>query len=162
MLKNGTAAPDFTLTDDRGSSRSLYEIRQGKPLALLFFRGAFCPTALRDLVDYADVYSRMKGTGAELAGISAESPASGAQLIERLRLPFSLLSDEGLEVSRQYGVYESEDGEGPQPHGEPALFILDVDGRIAYSQVMTGPKGIANPSEATLILHYMSQNGGRY
>jgi peroxiredoxin len=73
-----------------------------------------------------------------------------------------LLSDEGLVVSRTYGVYESEDGEGPQPHGEPALFIVDVDGRIAYSQIMTGPKGLANPSEMALVLLYMTLNGGRY
>jgi len=162
MLKNASLAPDFTLPDESGELQSLSDLRNSKPLLLLFYRGSFCPTAQRDLLDFANVYSRIKSVGADMVAISAENEAVGAMLKEKLGLPFALLSDKGFAVSNRYGVYESEDGEGPQPHGEPALFILDAEGRIAYSQVMTGPKGIANPAEMVFILLYMSQNGGRY
>ena len=162
MLKNGTAAPEFTLRADDGSAVSLRDIQAGRPLLLHFFRGAFCPTARRNLLNLQDVYSRIESMGCGLAAISADTPEDLAALREMLQVDFPLLSDEGFAVSREYGVYQSEDGEGPQPHGEPALFIIDVDGEIAYSQIMTGPKGLAQPAEMALVLFYMSQNGGRY
>ena len=59
-------------------------------------------------------------------------------------------------------LYRSDDEEGPQPHGEPAVFIIDADGNLAYSQVQTGPKGSANPADLALVLLYMRDNGGRY
>ncbi len=163
MLRNKTPAPDFTLLDDRGRERSLAVLRGNKPLVLFFFRGAFCPTARKDLMAYLNVYSRIHSVGARLAAISVDPPELLHTLRERLELPFPLLSDPDFAVSRSYGVYESDEtDEGPQPHGEPAVFILDVDGNIAYSQIQTGPKAHANPAELVLILLYMAGNGGRY
>lgn len=162
MLKNGSAAPDFTLTGHDGASIRLGALSGGKPLLLLFFRGAFCPTARRNLLSYNNVHGRIQSLGCGMAAVSADTPKTLAALHERLELEFPLLSDAGFEVSRRYGVYESDDGEGPRPHGEPALFILDVDGKLAYSQIMTGPKGLADPAEMALVLLYMTQNGGRY
>jgi peroxiredoxin len=81
----------------------------------------------------------------------------------RLTLPFPLLSDTEFRASERWGVYRSDEtDEGPQPHGEPAAFIVASDGTIAYSQVMTGPKGLADPAEMALVLLYMAHNGGRY
>jgi len=163
MLRNKAAAPDFSLTDIDGNVVSLKDVHQGRPLVLLFFRGEFCPTARRDLQAYADIYNRAQALGAELVGISADTPANHGVLRNDLWIPFPLLSDPTFAASTAYGVYKSDDvGEGPEPHGEPALFIVDADGRIAYSQVMTGPKGIAAPAEVAMILVYMAMNQGRY
>jgi uncharacterized protein YeaO (DUF488 family) len=80
-----------------------------------------------------------------------------------LQLPFRLLADADFSVARAYGVYESDEtDEGPQPHAEPAVFLLDADGKIAYSQIQTGPKGHASTAELALIVFYMQQNDGRY
>jgi peroxiredoxin len=162
MLRNGTAAPEFSLTTHDGRQASLAELRGSAPFLLLFFRGAFCPTARMNLASYNNVAGRMRAIGCGLAAVSADAPETLSALHARLELEFPLLSDAGFVLSRQYGIYESDDGEGPRPHGEPALFIIDVDGNVAYSQVMTGPKGLANPSEMALMLLYMTQNGGRY
>jgi peroxiredoxin len=163
MLRNKAMAPLFRLPDADENPVSLTDIHQGRPLLLLFFRGEFCPTARKDLQNYADVYNRIQAVGAELVAISADSPKNHRVLRDTLWIPFPLLSDAGFAVSESYGVYRSDDeGEGPDPHGEPALFVLDADGKVAYSQVSTGPKGIANPSEITMILIYMAMNDGRY
>ncbi len=98
-----------------------------------------------------------------MVAVSADSIENHRALKARLGLPFQLLSDPGMKAALRYGVYRSDElEEGPQPHGEPAIFILDIDGRIAYSQVQTGPKGAAQPAEMVLVLLYMSQHGGRY
>jgi peroxiredoxin len=162
MLRNGSETPRFQLRNDIGEMTTLESLRNGRPLLLLFFRGVFCPTARRNLVAYQEVYGRMNSIGCGLAAISADPIEELAEMRSSLGLEYPLLSDAGFNVSPVYGVYESDDGEGPPRHGEPALVIVDVDGNVAYSQVMTGPKGLANPAEMTLVMLYMSQNGGRY
>lgn len=51
-------------------------------------------------------------------------------MIDKLKLPFSLLSDSDGEVSRRYGVW---DGEGQI--ARPALFVVDSDGVVRYRYV---------------------------
>ena len=162
MLRNGTPAPGWALTDADDQEQTLDGVRQGKPLLLCFFRGEFCPTSQRDLKNWADVHSRLESLGVGFAAVSTDTPAHHRVLRETLGLPFPLLSDPDFAASAAYGVYQSEDTEGTQPHGEPALFVLDVDGSIAYSQLQTGPKGAAAPAEMVLVALYMSQNGGHY
>jgi peroxiredoxin Q/BCP len=162
MLRNGRPAPDFTLKDADGNERLLTELRRGKPLLLYFYRFSGCPTARRDLAAYAEAYPRITAFGAEMVAINVEFQDAHRALRESLSLPYLLLSDAGFRISERYGVYRSDDKEGPQPHGEPAVFIVDVDGNMAYSQVQTGPKGSATPDAMALVLYYMSQNGGRY
>lgn len=162
MLRNGTPAPAFTLRDDKNNEHSLKELHGGQPLVLHFFRGEFCPTAWRDLANYNDVLDRFEMAGATFVGISADPPDSLARLRRRLMLQFPLLSDSDFAISALYGVYESDDGEGPPRHAEPALFVIDVDGNIAYSQIQTGPKGIAPAGELLFILMRMLANQGRY
>ncbi len=162
MLRNGTPAPGWVLTDADDREQTLDGLRQGKPLLLYFFRGEFCPTAQRDLIGWADVYGRLQSLGVGLAAVSTDTPAHHRTLRETLGLPFPLLSDPSFAVSAAYGVYQSDDNEGTQPHGEPALFVVDVDGNIAYSQIQSGPKGAASPAEMVLVALYMSQNSGHY
>ena len=162
MLRNQTPAPDFSLFDHEGKQRTLTELRSDKTLLLFYYRGEFCPTSRKQLADFADNYSRFEPLGAELVAISVDPPETSRLLREQLKLEFTLLSDSDFKVAQSYGVYRSDDTDGPQPHGEPAVFIIDIDGKLAYSQVQTGPKGSANPADLALVLLFMRDNGGRY
>lgn len=162
MIRNQTPAPGFSLRDQEGQQRTLSELRGDKMLLLFYYRGEFCPTSRKGLMDFADIYSRFEPLGAELIALSVDPPETSRDLRNKLKLPFTLLCDTDFEVAQSYGVYRSDDTEGPQPHGEPAVFILDADGNLAYSQVQTGPKGSANPADLALVLLYMRDNGGRY
>lgn len=163
MLRNKVPAPEFALPDVSGATRSLAELRAGKPFLLLFSRFADCPTSRKDLLAYANVYDRLTTLGADMAAVTADSPEKHRELRDRLALPFTMLSDVDFAVSERYGVYRSDEvEEGPQPHGEPALFVLDVDGKVACSQILSGPRGLAHPAEIALLFLYMSAHGGRY
>jgi peroxiredoxin len=163
MLRNNTRPPQFILPDDRGRARSLVELADGKPLLLFFFRFAECPTSRRDLAHYAEQYRRIESLDARIVAISTDTTDRLRRLRLELHLPFPLLSDVDFAVSREWGIYESDEtDEGPQPHGEPAVFLLQSDGTLAYSQIQSGPKGTANPAEMTLVLLYMTRNGGKY
>lgn len=153
MLRNGSSPPTFRLPDSSGQLHSLDELGVGKPLVVLFFRGAFYATAKRDLLGWGDIYERIQWLGAELFGISVDAPDELARLRQTLDLPFTLLSDAEFEVSRAWGIYESDErDEGPQPHGEPGTFVLDAAGKLAFSQVQSGPKGAAPANEILLML----------
>lgn len=163
MLRNKTRPPTFALPDEAGAVRTLDELRGGGILVLLFLRFAECPTTRRDLLAYANVSGRLEALGARLAAVTADTVAGHADLCRRLEPGFPVLSDARFEASQRYGVYHSDEtDEGPQPHGEPALFVVDVEGELAYSQTQTGPKGLANAAEIALVVQYMAANGGRY
>ncbi len=163
MLRNLTPAPNFSLQNHQNQACSLAELRGNAPLVLLFFRGAFCATARRDLLSYSDICGRIEGLNARLVAVSVDSPDELMRLRETLELQFPLLSDADFSVSRQYGVYLSDETDaGPQPHGEPAVFVLDGQGRLVFSQIQSGPKGAASANETLLMLLYMAQNGGNY
>ena len=162
MLRNQSPAPDFSLLDQDGQQRTLAELHGGQPLLLFYYRGAFCPTSHKQITDYADIYSRFEPLGAHLVAVSVDDPETSRQFADELKVQFPLLSDVDFKLAQDYGVYKSDDTEGPQPHGEPAIFIIDADGKIAYSQIQTGPKGSANPAELALVLLYMRDNDGKY
>jgi len=162
-LRNGSPAPAFNLQDETGAARSLTALRDSRLFLLLFLGFAACSTSRRDLLAYANVYDRLRALDADMAAVTADTPDSHRQLSAELGLPFPVLSDPDFAVSERYGVYRSDEVErGPQPHGEPAVFILDVQGEIAYSQILSGPKGLASPTELALVLLYMHQHDGRY
>lgn len=61
-------------------------------------------------------------------GVNPASAASHAAYAERLKLPFPLLSDPGLAVSRAYGAV--------RPGGEAiarSVVLVDRDGTIRYA-----------------------------
>lgn len=60
-------------------------------------------------------------------GISVDSPEQNLALIEKLILPYSLLSDPEGEVIKRYGVWD----EGGQI-ARPAIFAIDRDGIVRY------------------------------
>jgi len=163
MLRNRTPAPPFDLQDETGAFRSLTTLRDSRLFLLRFLGFAGCSTSRRDLLAYANVYDRFRALGVDMAAVTADTPDSHRRLRAALGLPFAVLSDPDFAVSDRYGVYRSDEvEEGPQPHGEPAVFILDVQGAIAYSQILSGPKGLANPAEMALVLQYMCHHDGRY
>jgi peroxiredoxin Q/BCP len=62
-------------------------------------------------------------------GVNQASAKSHATYAERLELPFPLLSDPGLKISRAYGTLKP-DGSGIAR----SVCLIDRDGRILYSQ----------------------------
>ncbi len=68
--------------------------------------------------------------GAEVYGISVDSPEQNRALIDKLILPYSLLSDPEGDVIKRYGVWD-EEGQ----IARPAIFALDREGVVRYVYV---------------------------
>lgn len=70
-------------------------------------------------------------------GVNPASAESHAEYAAQLRLPFPLLSDPGLEISRAYGAL--------RPDGSAiarSVVLVDRDGTILYSQAGAPGAGI--------------------
>jgi hypothetical protein len=79
----------------------------------------------------AEHHQRITASGGRVVGISVDSPGRNAAMVEKLRLPFPLLSDpEGRQSIRPYGAWH----EG-KPYGRPAVVIVAPGGRVAFHQV---------------------------
>lgn len=53
---------------------------------------------------FRDHHAELAGLGAAVFGLSTQSPAIQKELAERLHLPFEVLSDENLELTRALGL----------------------------------------------------------
>ncbi len=137
-LSPGSVAPDFRLNSTPDQQLNLSDLR-GRPVILAFYPNDFSPVCGDQMSLYNEVLPEFRRHHAELVGISVDSAWCHSAFREARRLHFTLLSDfepKGA-VARSYGVYHDASGTS-----ERALFVIDADGKIAWSYV--SPIGV-NP-----------------
>ena len=103
LVRAGDPAPDFTVQDDRGKTRTLAEFH-GKKVVLYFYPKDNTPGCTKEACSLRDGYSALQEAGIVILGASFDSPASHRKFKEKHNLPFVLLSDEKKEVAETYGA----------------------------------------------------------
>jgi len=103
-VKVGENAPDFTLNSQSGSVVSLQNFRNQKCVVLYFYPKDDTPGCTAQSCAFRDSYEVFQAAGAEVIGISADSPESHQRFAAKYNLPFTLLSDNGNQVRKLYGV----------------------------------------------------------
>ncbi len=147
-LPAGTKAPPFSLKATPDQTIALSDFR-GQPVILAFYPADWSPVCGDELAVFNQVLPEFREYGAQLLGISVDSPWSHVAFARERNLHFPLLSDFNPkgEVAREYGVYLAQDGEAAR-----ALFVIDGRGVIAWSYlspigVSPGADGILNALE---------------
>ncbi len=102
-VKVGDIAPDFTLTAADGSSVSLKNYR-GQSVVLYFYPKDDTPGCTAESCAFRDQYEVFKTSGAEVIGVSSDSPESHQKFATKYQLPFTLLTDKGDQVRKLYGA----------------------------------------------------------
>src|SRR5690349_6611548 len=103
-IQAGDKAPDFTLPSQAGEPVRLSD-RFGEHVVVLYFypkdetRG--CTAEACAFRDSHEVFAE---AGAEVIGVSSDSSDRHAAFADHHKLPFTLLSDEGGQVRKSYGV----------------------------------------------------------
>lgn len=100
----GDVAPDFTLSSQGGESIALSSFRGVKTVVLYFYPKDDTPGCTVESCTFRDSYEAFKAAGAEVIGVSSDSPDSHQKFASKHSLPFTLLSDEGGQVRKRYGV----------------------------------------------------------
>jgi peroxiredoxin Q/BCP len=125
MLKIGERAPEFTLTDETGTERSLTEFLGSSALILVFYPSNFAGRAASLAGALGALHPAIEAAGLCVAGVSSRTPATHASFRARTGLPFSLLSDPIKAVAKMYGV------DGPLGIGmRRATYLIDRGRRV--------------------------------
>jgi glutaredoxin-dependent peroxiredoxin len=130
----GSAAPDFTLTNQDREPVTLSQLR-GRPVVLAFFPAAFSSTCTKELCTFRDALARLEGVNAQVLGISVDSFFALKAFRDQQRLQFPLLSDFNKQVIRDYGVF-NEDMIGLKGIAKRAVFVLDAGGVVCHREVL--------------------------
>ncbi|MEO0899667.1 MAG: peroxiredoxin [Bacteroidota bacterium] len=137
-LKIGDKAPEFSLLNQNGDIINLKDYHGEKTIVLYFYPKDETPGCTAEACSFRDSYEDFKDAGAEVIGVSLDSPKSHKKFAERRRLPFQLLTDPRQKVGKAYGVKGSFLG---LFHGRET-FVIDPQGMIRHkfaSQVNIGP-----------------------
>ncbi|MEM6286593.1 MAG: redoxin domain-containing protein [Bacteroidota bacterium] len=134
-LSAGDAAPDFTLYDSDTTAFTLSEANG--PVVLLLFPGAFTSVCTTELSTVGNDYDRYTGLGAEVVGISTDSPFALAEFKKANDFPFRLLSDHDGDVSAAYGAKYDNDFTpmGLDRVSKRSAFVVD-GGTVRYAEVL--------------------------
>ena len=97
-------APDFTLPDGSGKSVHFMDLVGKSEIVLFFYPQDNSAGCTMEACAFRDSYEAFKDVGAEVIGISPDSADSHQAFSAKHRLPFILLSDQGEQVAKRYGV----------------------------------------------------------
>ena len=142
--ETGQSAPDFTLPGielkDGAVARADYTLsgQRGSPLVLAFYPGDNTSVCTRQLCSYTSGLEAFTDYGATVWAISPQGLDSHEQFARKYSLAFPLLADEGLKVSRLYGITLG--GAGLRR----SVFVVDAEGILRWKHVtlvgLTFPK----------------------
>lgn len=102
MLGIGDTAPEFQLY---GQDGKLYSSSSFSKLVLYFYPKDLTSGCTLQAHGYSLLYKEFQKRGIEILGISGDSVERHQKFAAKEGIPFPLLSDEGFQVSRLYGVY---------------------------------------------------------
>lgn len=133
-MEVGDKAPRFTLpgTDgDEISNYSLDDYTDRGVAILLFYPFDFSPVCTAELCAFRDAEFFTFTPDVDVLAISTDSVYAHREFINKHDLPFPLLSDNGGNVSAQYGL-RFDEFEQHKAVSERALVAIDADQRIGY------------------------------
>lgn len=137
----GYSVENFSLPDSEGKELSLADLTKQNKVVLLFFPQAFsdvCTEELNTVKNNMKLYTALK---TNVAAISVDSVETLRKFKKANNLNFPLLSDFNKEVSEQMGVL-SENYLGLEDVSKRAVFLINVNHQVEYSEVIDNPKSL--------------------
>lgn len=127
----GAMAPGFDLETGDGRRVSLSDFAGKTHVVLYFYPKDMTSGCTIEACAFRDSIGKVRSVGAEILGVSMDSPALHKKFADKYSLPFPLLADTSGDVSRAYGVYKEKSMYGRKFWGiERSTFVIDRAGRI--------------------------------
>ncbi len=145
MLDVGSKAPDFTLPDQNGEMHKLSDYI-GQKVVLYFYPKDMTSGCTKQACAFGELYPQFKEKGAVVLGVSKDTVASHKKFEEKYGLPFTLLSDQELNVIKAYDVWQEKRNYGKVYMGVVrTTYLIDENGIIekAFGKV----KAADNPMQ---------------
>jgi glutaredoxin-dependent peroxiredoxin len=143
-LAVGAKAPDFTLktkTADGLKDIKLSDNFGKKQTVLLFFPLAYTGVCTQEMCDITAGFGGYTSLGAEVYGISVDSPFAHEAWAKENKIGVTLLSDLNKTVTKAYDVvFPNLAGVGDT--SARAAFVIGKDGVIKYAEQTPTPKDL--------------------
>jgi len=117
-LKIGSIIPSFVLPDQNGNLFNIDSVKGKKNLVIYFYPKDDTPGCTAQACSFRDQFEVFQEADAVIIGISGQSVKSHREFAQKHRLSFTLLSDEGNKIRKQFGV--------------PTNFLGLLPGRVTY------------------------------
>lgn len=118
---------------------------------IAFFPGAFTETCTDEMNRIQEEIDDLRSLGAEVIGVSVDTPFSLKEFAEQNELDFRLVSDHQKQIIDSYGVSTSFDSIGFRGLAQRTLFIVE-EGEVTYSESV-------KPSEMPSVAELRRQLG---
>jgi peroxiredoxin Q/BCP len=154
----GRPAPPFCLPDADGKEVCLESLR-GKWVVLYFYPRDNTPGCTLEAIQFSKALEEFAGLGAQVIGVSTDSPESHERFAEKHDLTVLLLSDTGHRVIEAYGAWKPKIFFGKEILGtERDTFLIDPEGKIGEVWRKVSVKGHAEAVKEALLAR---KSGGR-
>lgn len=129
-LKIGDKAPDFSGTDQNGSTVELKDFI-GKKVVLFFYPKASTPGCTAEACDLQNNMDRFLAQNYQVIGVSADSQKRQLNFAMKNNLQYPLIADEDKIIINAYGVWGPKKFMGKEFDGiHRTTFIIDEKGYI--------------------------------
>lgn len=128
---------DLAFVDLDGGALTAADLR-GRPVALFFYRGNWCPLCMAQVREMAQRWRELEALGVDVVLVSPQSDEQTRELAQRFDVRFRYLSDPGMASARRLGlVHESGVPLGIPGYDPdtvfPTVLVLDAAGTILFS-----------------------------
>ena len=127
-IKIGGTIPAFTLPDQNGNLFDIGSVLGKKNLVIYFYPKDDSPGCTKKACSFRDQFEVFMEADAVIIGISGQSVESHKEFAEKHRLSFTLLSDEGNKIRKQFRVPTNLMGLLPGR----VTYIADKTGKVIY------------------------------
>lgn len=103
MAKVGDEILDFQLKNEHDEMINIADYK-GKPMVIYFYPKDDTPGCTKEACSFRDNFQDFTDAGVTVFGISADSPKSHEAFKAKHRLPFTLLSDRGNKIRKDWKV----------------------------------------------------------
>jgi peroxiredoxin Q/BCP len=131
VLQSGIVAPEFSLQDQDGKTRSLADFL-GSWVLLYFYPKDETPGCTEEACAIRDAWTDFQEAGVIVLGVSHDSVESHKKFAQNHRLPFLLLADPKKDVIK---LYKSEAGFLTRR----TSYLIDPEGKIAKTYPSVEP-----------------------
>ena len=142
----GSKAPDFNLKSKNASGVAEVKLstNQGKKnTVILFFPLAFTSVCTSEMCDVTSGLSAYAQLGADVIGISVDSPFAQEAWAKQNNIAITLASDLNKTTAKAYGVL-LDDLLGFGATAARAAFVVDKNGVVQYAEQTPTPKDLPN------------------
>lgn len=150
MITEGDQEPKFEL-DDADGKRVKSSDFKGKKHVVYFYPRDFTPGCTIEADEFSKEYKKFQKHGIEIVGISTDDVKSHKKFVDKMNIPYVLLSDPEAEVCKKFGVWGKKQFMGKEYMGvQRSTFLVDEKGKIFKAFASVKPKGHADEVLQTL------------